>query len=35
VPSAAGRRFLISAPVEQEAALPMKVVLNWMAGLKK
>jgi len=34
-PSADGRRFLIAVPVEQEAALPMTVVMNWMAGLKK
>jgi hypothetical protein len=33
-PSADGRRFLIPVPVEQETALPMTVVLNWMAGLK-
>lgn len=33
--SADGRRFLIPVPVEQETALPMTVVLNWMAGLKK
>jgi hypothetical protein len=29
------RRFLIPVPVEQETALPMTVVLNWMAGLKR
>jgi dipeptidyl aminopeptidase/acylaminoacyl peptidase len=34
-PSADGRRFLIAVPVGEEAALPMTVVLNWMAGLKK
>ena len=34
-PSADGRRFLIPVPVEQETALPMTVVLNWMAGLKR
>jgi len=34
-PSADGRRFLIPVAVEQEAALPMTVVMNWMAGLKK
>ncbi len=34
-PSADGRRFLIAVPVEQEAALPITVVMNWMAGLKK
>jgi len=34
-PSADGRRFLIAQPVEQETALPMTVVMNWMAGLKK
>jgi Tol biopolymer transport system component len=34
-PSADGRRFLIPVRVEQEAAFPMTVVMNWMAGLKK
>src|SRR5262249_20184744 len=35
-PSADGQQFLIAAPVEQqETALPMTVVLNWTAGLKK
>jgi Tol biopolymer transport system component len=34
-PSADGRRFLMAAPVEHEAALPLTVVLNWQAGLKK
>jgi eukaryotic-like serine/threonine-protein kinase len=34
-PSSDGRRFLISAPLEQEAALPMTVVMNWLAGAKK
>jgi serine/threonine protein kinase len=34
-PSADGRRFLIPVAAEQEAALPMTVVLNWMAGLKR
>ena len=33
-PSTDGRRFLIPVPVEQETALPMTVVLNWMAGNK-
>jgi dipeptidyl aminopeptidase/acylaminoacyl peptidase len=33
-PSADGRRFLIATPVEQEASLPMTVVMNWMASLK-
>ena len=28
-------RFLIASPVEQSATLPMTVVLNWQAGLKK
>jgi hypothetical protein len=32
-PSADGQRLLIAVPVE--AAQPMTVVLNWMAGLKK
>jgi hypothetical protein len=34
-PSADGRRFLIPVPVEQETTLPMTVVLNWMAVLKR
>jgi Tol biopolymer transport system component len=34
-PSADGRRFLIAVPVEQEAGLPITVVMNWMAGLKR
>ena len=29
-PSADGRRFLIPVPVEQQTALPMTVVLNWL-----
>ena len=33
--SADGRRFLIPLPLQQESSLPMTVVLNWMAGLKK
>jgi Tol biopolymer transport system component len=28
-------RFLIATPAEQSAAVPMTVVLNWQAGLKK
>ena len=28
-------RFLIASPVEQSATVPMTVVLNWQAGLKK
>jgi len=28
-------RFLIATPVEQSTAVPMTVVLNWQAGLKK
>jgi eukaryotic-like serine/threonine-protein kinase len=28
-------RFLIATPVEQSATVPMTVVLNWQAGLKK
>ena len=28
-------RFLIATPVEQTATVPMIVVLNWQAGLKK
>ena len=28
-------RFLIATPVEQGAAVPMTVVLNWQAALKK
>jgi Tol biopolymer transport system component len=28
-------RFLMAVPVEQSAALPFTVVLNWQAGLKK
>jgi eukaryotic-like serine/threonine-protein kinase len=28
-------RFLIATPIEQAAAVPMTVVLNWQAGLKK
>jgi dipeptidyl aminopeptidase/acylaminoacyl peptidase len=34
-PAADGRRFLIATPVEHETSLPMTVVMNWMAGLKK
>jgi hypothetical protein len=28
-------RFLISAPVEHSASMPLTVVVNWTAGLKK
>jgi hypothetical protein len=28
-------KFLIPTPVEQTAAVPMTVVVNWPAGLKK
>jgi hypothetical protein len=28
-------RFLITMPGEQSAMVPMTVVLNWQAGLKK
>ena len=28
-------RFLIATPVEQAGTVPMTVVLNWQAGLKK
>jgi hypothetical protein len=28
-------RFLIPMPVEQTSAVPITVVVNWMAGLKK
>jgi hypothetical protein len=34
-PSVDGGRFLIPVPVEQDSVLPMTVVMNWMAGLKK
>jgi len=30
-----GRRFLVSKPVGDTAAIPFTVVLNWQAGLKK
>jgi hypothetical protein len=33
--SADGRRFLIAKPLEENAAEPITVVLNWQAGLKK
>jgi hypothetical protein len=33
--SADGQRFLVNTPVEDAAALPMQVVLNWTSGLKK
>src|SRR5262249_1601925 len=33
-PSADGQRFLMAVPAEQEAALPITVVLNWMSGIK-
>jgi hypothetical protein len=28
-------RFLIATPVAESASVPMTVVLNWQAGLKK
>ena len=28
-------RFLIRTPAEQSAAVPMTVVINWTAGLRK
>jgi hypothetical protein len=34
-PSGDGRRFLITRPVDDTAAEPITVVLNWEAGLKK
>ena len=34
-PSADGRRFLMAAPVEQETALPLTLVLNWQVALPK
>ena len=30
-----GRRFLVSKPVGETAAIPFTVVLDWQAGLKK
>jgi hypothetical protein len=33
--SADGQRFLIVTPVEAQAALPLTLVVNWAADLKK
>ena len=33
--SANGQRFLINSAPEQAASVPITVVLNWTAGLKK
>jgi len=33
--TADGQRFLVNTPVEEAAAVPMQVMLNWAAGLKK
>jgi Tol biopolymer transport system component/DNA-binding winged helix-turn-helix (wHTH) protein len=30
-----GKRFLVNAPVEQKAPLPITLVLNWTAGLRR
>jgi eukaryotic-like serine/threonine-protein kinase len=35
VPSGDGRRFLINTPTGDAATVPITVVLNWTAGLKK
>ena len=34
-PAADGKRFLIVAQVEDAASVPVTVVLNWIAGLKR
>jgi acid stress-induced BolA-like protein IbaG/YrbA len=33
--SADGQRFLVNTVAEQPASLPITVVVNWTAGLKK
>jgi eukaryotic-like serine/threonine-protein kinase len=35
VPSHDGRRFLVNTPTGDAATVPITVVLNWTAGLKK
>ena len=35
VPSRDGRRFLINTPIGDAAIVPITVVLNWTAALKK
>ena len=30
-----GQRFLINAPVTKSSAIPLSLVLNWTAGLKR
>jgi hypothetical protein len=35
VPSRDGRRFLINTPTGDAAIVPITVVLNWTAALKK
>ena len=33
--SADGRRFLVAKPLDEDSAVPVTVVLNWQAGLRK